>query len=186
MANKNKKIILGISAILLLILLILILGNVKLNYSKNSGTQLSAYGVKIGQKAVDFEFIDIEGLRHKLSDFQGKYVLVGFIATWCLPCQLEAKNIRTVRKKFPDKLVVIQIAVDNQESKQSLVKFKNDFGESDWLMALDPNLEIVKLYDVKSFDTTLLIDLDGRIIYRDEGWPMEAKTLEDLLKGVKR
>jgi thioredoxin-related protein len=51
-------------------------------------------------------------------------------------------------------------------------------------MALDNEQQIAKQYKVRSFDTTVLLDSKGKIIYRDEGYPVSAEKLEELLSSV--
>lgn len=133
------------------------------------------------QQAPDFSLTTIEGKTVKLSDFRGKYVLFASMATWCIPCRIEADNVRRAQENFEDNpLVVMQIDVDPKETKQDLIRFRNELGREDWIMGFDDGT-IVNLYNIRSFDTTLLIDPKGNIIYRDNGWPIDTKTLEDLI-----
>ena len=133
------------------------------------------------QQAPDFSLTTIEGKIVKLSDFRGKYVLFASMATWCTPCQIEANNVKRAQENFQNlPLVVMQIDVDPKETKQDLIRFRKEYGKEDWIMGFDDKT-IVRLYDIRSFDTTLLIDPNGKIIYRDNGFPMDTKTLEDLI-----
>lgn len=44
----------------------------------------------IGDRVLDFELSDMTGRRIKISDYQGKVVLLFFFATWCPYCSAEA------------------------------------------------------------------------------------------------
>lgn len=152
------------------------------NYTSSSNKDVqTAPGINVGSQALDFVIQDIRGKKVKLSDFRGKYVVFAFMATWCVPCQIEAENIRKVQEE--NQFVVIQIGIDPRETEQDLMKFKQKIGRDDWIIAFDKNFEIAKQYKVKSFDTTVIVDPNGKIIYRDEGWPIDVKTLRDLFKG---
>ena len=133
------------------------------------------------QQAPDFSLTTIEGKIVKLSDFRGKYVLFASMATWCTPCRIEANNVRRAQENFQDlPLAVMQIDVDPKETKQDLIRFRKEYGKENWIMGFDDGT-IAKLYDIRTFDTTLLIDPNGKIVYRDNGFPMDTKTLEDLI-----
>lgn len=180
--NKNYLILAGIGVCCLII--ILLLGGALLFAAKKSSlkqiSETEKTGITTGEIARDFSLTTIEGKNLKLSDFRGKYVLFAFMATWCIPCQIEAENVRKVQENKD--FIVIQISIDARETDQDLIKFRKEFGRDDWIMGFDKNFEIAKLYKVRSFDTTLVVGPQGKIIYRDEGWPIETKILEDLIQ----
>ena len=47
----------------------------------------------VGDLAPDFELIDLEGNKHKLSDYRGEGVFLNFWGTWCRPCKKEMPAI---------------------------------------------------------------------------------------------
>lgn len=64
-------------------------------------------------KAKDFELLDLDSQKVKLSDYKGKVVVLNFWATWCPPCVKEIPHIDEVYKAHKDKgLVVLGLSVD--------------------------------------------------------------------------
>jgi len=64
-----------------------------------------------GKTAPDFTLNDITGKQHKLSDYQGKNVLLVFWATWCGPCVKEIPDLKELRKTIgQDKLAMLAIS----------------------------------------------------------------------------
>jgi peroxiredoxin len=67
--------------------------------------------------AADFSLEDMQGKTHRLSDYRGKWVLVNFWATWCLPCLNEIPELISLHNAHQDKdLSVIGIAMDSGSS----------------------------------------------------------------------
>jgi peroxiredoxin len=138
-------------------------------------------GITEGKLAKDFALTTIEGNVVKLSDFRGKFVLFASMATWCVPCRIEAQNVKKLQENFENlPLVVMQIDVDPRETKQDLINFRKEYGKQDWIMGFD-NGSIAQLYNIRSFDTTLIVNQEGKIVYRDNGYPIDIKTLEDVI-----
>ena len=137
-------------------------------------------GINVGNIAKDFSLVDIDKNVVKLSDYRGKYVLFASIATWCTPCRIEAENVKRVQDNLHPPLVVMQIDVDPRETKDDLIKFRQEFGKEDWIMGFDDGT-ISSLYNIRTLDTTIIVDPEGKIVYRDEGFPIDTKTLEDLI-----
>lgn len=66
-----------------------------------------------GIKAPDFALNDLDGNLVKLSDFNGKVVILDFWATWCPPCRKEIPHFIELENEFKDKgLAIIGVSVD--------------------------------------------------------------------------
>ena len=64
------------------------------------------------QDAGTAEFITFDGDPLSLSDWNGKWVLVNFWATWCAPCVREMPLLQDLADQYPDRLNVVGIAID--------------------------------------------------------------------------
>ena len=71
-----------------------------------------------GKAAPDFSLPTPTGQTMKLSDFQGKAVLLNFWATWCEPCKVEMPWFVDLQKKYgPQGLQVLGVAMDDASPK---------------------------------------------------------------------
>ncbi len=131
----------------------------------------------VGFYAPDFEFAVMDsGKEMKLIDFQGKYVILDFWGTWCRPCVGGIPDLVKLHEELKgEPFEIVSIAVKSKrEAFDTLVE---EHG-MDWLHAWEANSsgEMVRLYNVNSFPTIVLIDPNGKIIYRD--WQLgEVKKL---------
>ena len=149
----------------------------------SSDTQQTELGV--GQIAPDFSFKTVDEQLVTLSSFKGQPVLFSFALTiGCAACIIEAGNVREAQTQVPFK--VIQLSISPYETPEDLLLFRKIYGASDWLIGFDKDERIAKQYQVRAVDTTLLVDAQGKIIYRDDGIPAETEDIVNILKKSQR
>ena len=110
--------------------------------------------------APDFELTSLSGETIQLKDYRGKPVLLNFWATWCAPCRLEMPAFQSRFEEGAGELAIV--AVNNAESASDVQSFVDDFGLT-FDILLDPDAEIQRLYLVRGYPTSVLIDADGVI-----------------------
>ncbi len=152
--------------------------------------------LKVGEKAPDFELLDQNGKKHKLSDYLGKNILLYFYPKDFTPgCTKEACQIRDSFPKFNDtKTVVLGVSTDSSEQHK---KFAGKYNLPFILLA-DTDKEVVKAYEVynpKKFfgkellgvaRTSFLIGKNGKIIKiyeKVKPAPHAQEVLEDIPKS---
>jgi thiol-disulfide isomerase/thioredoxin len=134
----------------------------------------------------DFELSTIEGRKVKLSDLKGKVVMVNFWATWCQPCIKEIPLFVKTYEKYKDRgFEILAISVDDLEDRPKITSLANRLNIN-FPVLYDEG--IAKLYQAKSFPTTVFIGKDGNIRYQNFGLIMETAErdlsiiIEELLK----
>lgn len=135
--------------------------------------------VKKNSIAPGFDTNDIYGNPIQLKNFKGKYVLLDFWATWCIPCMKQIPFLKKIRQEYsPGKLVMISISADvNYNYFNSVIK-KN---EMNWIHIFD-NEDLPKIYGISAYPTLILIDDTGEIIY--DGKSEKKETLIKLLRAL--
>ncbi|MGH9514061.1 MAG: TlpA family protein disulfide reductase [Terriglobales bacterium] len=108
---KRDPIILIVVAMVISIMLVF--GIQRVHHSSVSPGKLQ------GKAAPDFSLPTTTGQTMKLSDLQGKAVLLNFWATWCEPCKVEMPWFVELQKKYgPQGLQVIGVAMDDASPKE--------------------------------------------------------------------
>jgi peroxiredoxin len=128
--------------------------------------------------APQFSLLSLDGHELTLSDYQGKYLLVNFWATWCGPCKVEMPSLELLYRKFKKRNFAM-IAISNDIFGEQVVKPYIQAQNFTFPVGLDPKLEISNRFGVISLPTTFLIDPRGKIIgvlNGAEDW-MDPKTL---------
>lgn len=135
----------------------------------------------IGQPLPDFKQSNAEQEIVKLSDFAGKYVLVDFWASWCLPCRRTHPHLVNAYEKYRDQGFEI-VGVSLDEERGDWLKAIKDDGLT-WTQLSDlqgPDNSVAKQFFIRSIPDNFLIDPYGVIIARG----LQGKQLSNKLKEV--
>jgi peroxiredoxin len=149
----------------------------------------TGYLVKVGDIAPGFEFEYTDGTHAKLSDFQGKVVMLQFTASWCKVCREEMPLIQEkIWQVYKDQGLVL-IGVDRDEPREDALAFAKKM-KITYPLALDPGADIFGLYAVKQSGVTrnVIIDRDGRImmltrLFKEDEFNRMVQVIDGLIKN---
>lgn len=113
--------------------------------------------------APQFSISSLDGHELTLNDYQGKYLLVNFWATWCGPCKVEMPSLESLYQKFK-KQNFAMIAVSNDIFGAQVVEPYIQAQNYTFPVGLDPKLKVSNQFGVVSLPTTFLIDPQGKVI----------------------
>ena len=144
-----------------------------------------------GSIAKDFTATDVQGHQLSLSDYKGKYVLLDFWASWCIPCRKGNPHLKELYAKYKNKgIEFIGIADDDQaEDKWKEAILKDSIGVWNHVLRglkyknkiYDRSNDISEKFGIHSLPTKILIDPEGKIIGR---YSEEAGPLDEMLKKL--
>lgn len=129
-----------------------------------------------------FSFVSTDGEYIDLEELQGKVVLIDFWEPWCKPCIAALPSLRRLHRRFDDDGVVV-LSVCSDSDRDSLEAFLQGH-KAFWPHYLDEKREMRRMFDVRSFPTYFVIDGEGIIRQRVQGW--RQRTLSILNGEIKK
>ena len=135
--------------------------------------------IGIGQNISDFELPNNKGTLINTNKFRGKYLLIDFWASWCIPCRKQNIELLKVYKNHKNNdLEILGISIDNNKAAWLKAIDKDSII---WQNVIETNgfeSDILQKYNVVSaIPHNYLIDPNGRIIMEN----ISATELGELL-----
>ena len=157
----------------------------------------SASASVLGQKvkAPQFELRDVNGRLVRLSNYQGKVILINFWATWCPPCRAEMPDLVKLQREYAKRGLQIIGITYPPERKDRVRRFARSL-KVNYPIILGTRRIKARFSSDETLPLTIVIDRDGHvheiisgILLREEFdekiKPLLMKNVEGGLRSAK-
>ena len=153
--------------------------------SMNLGKYLAAFMLLLAisgsalADVADFAHRDLQGKMHTVADYQGKWIVVNYWATWCPPCLEEIPDLSDFHDRHEASDAVV-LGVNMEEISTTDLR---DFSESlliSYPVLLSKPAFKTELGEVPGMPTSYLIAPDGQIVATQVGI-LTSEALETFI-----
>ena len=134
-------------------------------------------------RAVDYELPDVDGQMQSLDQYQGKWVIVNYWATWCGTCMKELPDLVSMHENNKDKDIVVVGVNFESIGNDQLKSFVAEKSIPYPVLRSEP-VPFTALGKVPALPTTYIIDPDGKVVAGEIGL-VSRQNLEDYIAGQK-
>jgi thiol-disulfide isomerase/thioredoxin len=139
-------------------------------------------GGKVGFMSNDYLGQDIlSNDSIQVKNMNGRFLLLDFWGTWCAPCIKILDDIKKMHLSLDSqKIKMIGVCYDNDIDK--VKRFMSNRG-IEWTQIFDPQSKstVAKMFEISAYPSFVLIDPNGKIVFKDEGLD-GFQRLSDKLK----
>jgi len=134
--------------------------------------------------APEIDLPDLSGISHRLSDLEGKVVVINFWASWCTPCVRELPALERLKDRLESSGGTV-LAVNAGESLSQIKRFLKR-RPTTLLVLRDEKSEASSDWKVSSMPTTFVVDASGRVVMRVVGETLwDEQALMDRIQGYR-
>lgn len=142
-------------------------------------------GLNKGEQAPDFELTTLAGEPIRLSELQGKKVILNFWATWCPPCKAEMPHMQNFYEDYAEteNVEIVAVNLTSGDREASVEEFVKDYGLT-FPIPMDVEGEVGQKFQAITIPTSYIIDTNGMIQHKIVG-PMDETMIQDFVSNIK-
>ena len=133
-----------------------------------SGCLAALDGFPEPRPAPPFDLTTTDGMRLDLSSYEGRFLVLDLMATWCVPCIAEMEHLRAISGGYDEtELAILSVGTDASEPDARLDAFRERHGGT-WPFARDTD-GVARKYGLAILPKLIVVDPAGRIVYENQG-----------------
>ena len=126
------------------------------------------------RRMIDFRLPGLDGKPVRFRELDADLVLLDFWGTWCQPCLKSIPHLVALQERLGKKLVVVGVACEQAAPDKAAAKVSEavetlKVNYPVLLSRNDGSCPLQAALHVQAFPTMVLLDREGRVLWRDQG-----------------
>lgn len=130
---------------------------------------------------LSFKLTRLDGSKLDMATLRGKIVVMNFWATWCGPCLTEMPLFEKTMAKYKDDPNVVFLAVSTDEDRELVPPHLKQYKINLPIVYSD---YINDFFSVNSIPTTIILDRNGEVAFRQAGYNPRADFVAELSERI--
>ena len=133
----------------------------------------------------EFEFADMDGNVHKLSDYRGQAVYLRVWASWCGVCVSSLPDLNKLAGEDNDFVMLSVVMPDfgGEMSAEDFTKWYKDLGYTNVTVLFDPDAQVMYDFGINAFPSQIMFDAQGHIAYGVVG-SMDTEQIKQVMAQI--
>ena len=136
--------------------------------------------IVVGDPVPAFSLTTFDGKDISTADYSGKVIVVNFWASWCKPCEQEARELQEAFQYYNEKGEVVFLGLAYVDTEPNSLDYLERFGVT-YPNGPDLATKVSQMFRVRGVPETFIIDRDGKLAYFKAG---PFTSLEEILAVV--
>lgn len=125
-------------------------------------------GIAVGDSVPAFSMTTFDGQTLNTADYAGKVVVLNFWASWCKPCEQEARELEEAFQYYKPGGDVVFLGLAYVDTEPNSLSYLEKFGIT-YPNGPDLATKISQIFRVRGVPETFIIDQQGKLAYFKAG-----------------
>ena len=139
--------------------------------------------IAVGNAAPSFSLTSFDGNSFDNEKLDGKIVVLHFWASWCAPCEGEARLIENAWRQFDDRDDIVFLGISHADSEKEALTFIDE-NKITYANGSDTNAVIADAFQIQGVPETVILDRDGLIAYIQIGPFLSTESLVESIENI--
>lgn len=141
--------------------------------------------ILIGDRVPQFSLTSFDGKAFSSSEHSGKVIVVNFWASWCKPCEAEARELEEAYQNYLPEGDVVFVGLAYVDTEPNSLAYLQRFGVT-YPNGPDLATKISQMFRVTGVPETYIIDRQGRLAYTKKGPFSSTEEIISVIEGIRR
>ncbi|MBE0696356.1 MAG: TlpA family protein disulfide reductase [Anaerolineaceae bacterium] len=140
--------------------------------------------ILIGDRVPQCSLTSFSGENFDTANYAGKVIVVNFWASWCKPCEAEARELEEAYQNYNADGDVIFVGLAYVDTEPNSLAYLKKFGVT-YPNGPDLATKVSQMFRVTGVPETYIIDRQGRLAYTKKGPFSSTQEIIAVVEGIK-